>query len=84
VKDSKFWVLETAIEKKKEITIFGEEKDAINTVVENLQLEKEISEETAGKYNLQQITITPKAFEVVPVSWFKVLAGYASAKSKSA
>jgi len=80
VKDGKLWILETTIEKKKEISAFAEEKDAIAKVVQYLQSEKEITEETASKYNLQQITIKPDKYEVVPVSWFKVLAVFASVK----
>lgn len=84
VKDGKFWVLEVTIasekEDKKQIYVFGEENEAISRVVQYLQGEREITEETARKYNLQQITIQSEKYEVVPVSWFKVLAVFASVK----
>lgn len=82
VKDQKFWVLEKKDEKNSpnqvNAWVFNKEKNAVLKLREmmaheNLDFDDPDAMEKVGKkYILQEIEIGEKAFQIKPVSWFKV------------
>jgi len=84
VMNKKFWVLETKNQTEGKSWVFNTEKVAVLKLREMLSLEDinfedpDVMEIIGKKYNLQEIEIGDKAFQVKPVSWFKVaLLGFA-------
>lgn len=87
VTNNKFWVLETKIPKGKgqaSAWVFNQEKSAVLKLRELLAKEDidfddpSIMEKIGKKYDLQEIEIGEKSFQIKSVSWFKVaLLGFA-------
>ena len=72
VKNGKFFILDI-LGDNRESTVFAEKAQAISKVVEMLSKEKELTEELAKKYSLQQVTIEDDKYEIIPLGWFEIL-----------
>ena len=77
VKNSRFWILEV---EGRDPWVFEEEEDATDKVCEILQEEGDIENATPDKYNLQQVEIGEKKYNIKPISWFKVVKAFARRK----